>query len=109
MPTLQASLAFFTVALLAAIESLLSAVVADSMSGDRHNSNVELIAQLGFRLDGARCVLTDSHQRMGLTGLYAAGDVVAALDQISVAMGHAAVAATTIHNDLRERDGHTPD
>ncbi len=35
----------FTVALLAAIESLLSAVVADSMSGDRHNSNVELVAQ----------------------------------------------------------------
>jgi SulP family sulfate permease len=35
----------FTVALLAAIESLLSAVVADSMSGDRHNSNVELTAQ----------------------------------------------------------------
>jgi len=35
----------FTVAMLGAIESLLSAVVADSMSGDRHNSNVELIAQ----------------------------------------------------------------
>jgi SulP family sulfate permease len=35
----------FTVALLAAVESLLSAVVADSMSGDRHNSNVELVAQ----------------------------------------------------------------
>ena len=35
----------FTVALLAAIESLLSAVVADSMSGDKHNSNMELIAQ----------------------------------------------------------------
>jgi len=34
-----------TVAILAAIESLLSAVVADSMSGDRHNSTVELIAQ----------------------------------------------------------------
>lgn len=34
-----------TVALLAAIESLLSAVVADSMSNDRHNSNVELVAQ----------------------------------------------------------------
>ena len=31
--------------MLAAIESLLSAVVADSMSGDRHNSNVELLAQ----------------------------------------------------------------
>jgi len=35
----------FTVALLAAVESLLSAVVSDSMSGDRHNSNVELVAQ----------------------------------------------------------------
>lgn len=34
-----------TVALLAALESLLSAVVADGMSGDKHNSNVELIAQ----------------------------------------------------------------
>src|SRR5258708_11965592 len=33
-----------TVALLAAIESLLSAVVADSMTGDRHDSNVELVA-----------------------------------------------------------------
>jgi sulfate permease, SulP family len=35
----------FTVALLAAVESLLSAVVADGMSGDQHNSNVELVAQ----------------------------------------------------------------
>jgi len=34
-----------TVAILAAVESLLSAVVADGMSGDKHNSNVELIAQ----------------------------------------------------------------
>ncbi len=34
-----------TVALLAAVESLLSAVVADGMTGGRHNSNVELIAQ----------------------------------------------------------------
>jgi sulfate permease, SulP family len=35
----------FTVAMLAAVESLLSAVVADGMSGDRHNSNMELVAQ----------------------------------------------------------------
>src|SRR5215471_769120 len=35
----------FTVALLAAVESLLSAVVADGMAGTRHNSNVELVAQ----------------------------------------------------------------
>lgn len=42
LPLLPAAL---TVAILAAIESLLSAVVADSMSGDRHDSNVELVAQ----------------------------------------------------------------
>jgi len=35
----------FTVALLASLESMLSAVVADGMTGDRHNSNVELVAQ----------------------------------------------------------------
>jgi SulP family sulfate permease len=37
--------AAFTVAMLGAVESLLSAVVADGMTGDRHNSNVELVAQ----------------------------------------------------------------
>jgi SulP family sulfate permease len=42
MPLLPSAL---TVALLAAVESLLSAVVADSMSGDKHNSNMELVAQ----------------------------------------------------------------
>ncbi len=35
----------FTIAILAAIESLLSAVVADSMIGSKHNSNMELVAQ----------------------------------------------------------------
>jgi len=34
-----------TVAMLGAIESLMSAMVADKLSGDRHNSNIELIAQ----------------------------------------------------------------
>jgi SulP family sulfate permease len=42
LPLLPAA---FTVAMLAAVESLLSAVVADSMTGDRHNSDVELVAQ----------------------------------------------------------------
>ena len=42
LPLLPSAL---TVALLAAVESLLSAVVADSMSGDHHNSNAELMAQ----------------------------------------------------------------
>ena len=42
LPLLPSAL---TVAILAALESLLSAVVADSMTGDRHNSNAELVAQ----------------------------------------------------------------
>lgn len=42
LPLLPSAL---TVAILAAVESLLSAVVADSMLGDRHNSNAELVAQ----------------------------------------------------------------
>lgn len=35
----------FTIALLASIESLLSCVVSDGMTGDKHNSNTELMAQ----------------------------------------------------------------
>jgi SulP family sulfate permease len=43
----------FTIALLAAIESLLSAVVADSMTGDRHKANMELVAQGVGNIAGA--------------------------------------------------------
>ena len=42
LPLLSSAL---TVAILAAVESLLSAVVADTMTDDRHNSNAELLAQ----------------------------------------------------------------
>jgi thioredoxin reductase (NADPH) len=59
-----------------------------------------LARSLGVRLDEQACVVTDAHQRTSVKGLYAAGDVVSTLDQISVAMGQAAVAATAIHNDL---------
>ncbi|HJP81952.1 MAG TPA: SulP family inorganic anion transporter [Fimbriimonadaceae bacterium] len=50
-PTFRADLilpllsATFTVTMLGAIESLLSAVVSDRMSGDRHNPNMELVGQ----------------------------------------------------------------
>ena len=40
-------------------------------------------------------------------GVFAAGDVVEGLDQISVAMGHGAIVATKAHNWLRARDGET--
>ena len=70
--------------------------------------NDALIQALGLRTDDDRCVMTGKHQQLGLKGLYAAGDLVSGLDQISVAMGHAAIAAVAIHNDLGARDGATP-
>ncbi len=57
MSVLPAALSF---TLLGAIESLLSAVVADGMSGRRHRSNAELVAQglanIGAALFGGFCV-----------------------------------------------------
>ncbi|MDV2986621.1 UNVERIFIED_CONTAM: NAD(P)/FAD-dependent oxidoreductase [Methylobacteriaceae bacterium AG10] len=61
----------------------------------------ELVRDLGTLVDGKGCVVTDEHQRSSTDGLFAAGDVVRSLDQISVAMGQAAIAATAIHNRLR--------
>lgn len=49
------------------------------------------------------CIKVDSHQRTSIAGLFAAGDGVIGLDQISHAMGQAGVAATTIRNDLAAR------
>ncbi len=49
------------------------------------------------------CLEVDEHQRTSIPGLFAAGDVVKGLDQISHAMGQAGVAATAIRNLLDER------
>lgn len=59
-----------------------------------------LARQLGARLGCDGAVIVDEHQRASIEGLYAAGDVVLGLDQISHAMGEAGVAATAIRNDL---------
>ena len=66
-----------------------------------------LAAGMGLTLDDTGCLVTDKDQKTGIPGLFAAGDVVDALDQISVAMGHGAVAATKAHNHLRELDDET--
>jgi thioredoxin reductase (NADPH) len=60
----------------------------------------ELAQMLGARTNTLGCIFVDEHQRTSIDGLYAAGDVVTDLDQIAVATGHAAVAATHIHNSL---------
>ncbi len=48
---------------------------------------------LGAALTDERCVKVDAHQRTSVPGLYAAGDVVIGLDQISHAMGEAGVSS----------------
>jgi thioredoxin reductase (NADPH) len=63
-----------------------------------------LAQKLGAHLASEGCVRVDDHQRTSIKGLYAAGDVVPGLDQISSAMGSAAVAATAIRNDLAAID-----
>jgi thioredoxin reductase (NADPH) len=60
----------------------------------------ELGRSVGADLSDEGCLLVDAHQRTSCNGLYAAGDVVIGLDQISHAMGEGGVAATTIRNDL---------
>jgi thioredoxin reductase (NADPH) len=60
----------------------------------------ELAVAAGARASEDGCLEVDDHQRTTVRGLYAAGDVVKGLDQISHAMGEAGVAATTIRNDL---------
>jgi thioredoxin reductase (NADPH) len=60
----------------------------------------ELAGAMGAGLTDEGCIKVDAHQRTNLPGLYAAGDVVIGLDQISHAMGEAGVAATTLRNDL---------
>jgi len=65
----------------------------------------ELAAQLGCDLSRDACIESGAKQETNVPGVFTAGDVVEALDQISVAMGHAAIAATAIHNRLRQEDG----
>jgi thioredoxin reductase (NADPH) len=73
------------------------ATIYPSLGSDTHTMLAE---QLGARLNEDGCIGVDAHQRTSVPGLYAAGDVVIGLDQISHAMGDGGVAATTIRNDL---------
>lgn len=60
----------------------------------------DLGARLGARLDEGGNLVVDTKCRTTVPGLYAAGDVTGGLDQIVVAAGQAAIAATGIHNHL---------
>ena len=69
--------------------------------------NAELAQALNACLADDGRLEVDLHQKTSVPGLYAAGDVVRGLNQIAVATAEAAVAATDIHNNLREQDGQT--
>lgn len=69
--------------------------------------NAALADGLGARTGADERLFVDPHQKTSVAGLYAAGDVVRGLNQIAVASAEAAVAATAIHNALREADGWT--
>ncbi|MEO8454722.1 MAG: NAD(P)/FAD-dependent oxidoreductase [Sphingomicrobium sp.] len=64
------------------------------------DTHVQLAEQVGASLSGERCICVDRQMRTNVPGLYAAGDVVIGLDQISHAMGQGGVAATAVRNDL---------
>jgi thioredoxin reductase (NADPH) len=64
-----------------------------------------LAVDSGARRDEEGNLVVDAHQMTSVDGLFAAGDVVRGLNQISVAVGEAAIAATAIHNRLRETAG----
>ncbi|MBU1385198.1 MAG: FAD-dependent oxidoreductase [Alphaproteobacteria bacterium] len=71
--------------------------------------NAELAGALGARTGDDGRMVVDHHQATSIPGLYAAGDLVRGLNQIAVAGAEAAIAATAIHNSLREADGWTVD
>lgn len=91
----------FTIAMLGAIESLLSAVVADGMAGTRHHSNQELIGQGianmaaplfgGFAATGA-IARTATNIRNGATGPLAG--IVHAVTLVAILMVLAPLAST---------------
>lgn len=61
----------------------------------------ELALALGAKCDATGQIVVDDKLRTTVTNVYAVGDVANDLNQIAVGAGHAAIAATCIHNCLR--------
>jgi thioredoxin reductase (NADPH) len=74
------------------VDALYPALGCDVRSG--------LALNLGACCTSIGTLKVDDHQHTTVNGLYAAGDVVTDLHQLSVAFGHAALAATQIHQRL---------
>lgn len=65
----------------------------------------QLALALGAQADAGGYLRVDRRHRTPIAGLYAAGDVAAGLNQISVATGGAAIAAAAMHQALRRNSG----
>lgn len=94
-----------------AVEPHEEGVTVTTADGHRHMLDVlypamgattrsDLATALGAHCTAFATLYVDERQRTSIPGLYGAGDVVSDLHQLSVATGHAAVAATAIHNSL---------
>ena len=73
------------------------------------NAQSQLATALGASVDENGELHVDERQQTTVDGLYAIGDIVSALNQISVAVGHAAIAATAVHNRLPRNFREDPD
>ena len=73
-----------------------------SALGSRPQSQLAL--RLGAFANEEGCLSVTDHQQTNVDGLYAAGDLVRGLNQISVAQGEGAIAATDIHNRIRQEN-----
>ncbi|HZN26977.1 MAG TPA: NAD(P)/FAD-dependent oxidoreductase [Burkholderiales bacterium] len=76
-------------------DTLYSALGCDARS--------ELARAMGAACDAVGQIVVDDKLRTSVPDVYAVGDVANDLNQIAVAAGHAAIAATCIHNTLRSR------
>lgn len=95
----------------AKVEPTADKVTVAALDGTRYDLDVlypalgcnvrsDLATVLGAKSNAIGTLRVDDHQQTGVESLYAAGDVVTDLHQLSVAIGHAAIAATAIHNQL---------
>ncbi|OFZ19533.1 MAG: hypothetical protein A2X94_12590 [Bdellovibrionales bacterium GWB1_55_8] len=80
-------------------QSALRVRVAYVELGSRVNSSA-FENLVGMKRTRAGFIITTTEQRTSIPGVFAVGDCVNQLGQISVAAGQAAIAATAIHNDL---------
>jgi thioredoxin reductase (NADPH) len=69
--------------------------------------NLQPVRHLSLKLDSEGYVVTDCRQETSIPGIYAAGDLVSNINQISVAFGQAAVSAVELHNAIGDEEGET--